>query len=80
MVNFFWLIFTFDIKALKSGSTGNDANMERFQDDYEGGNSTKPIKIKIKVIITLSYVISFNREKQFLKISALLQSVVIILS
>ena len=54
--------------------------MERFQDDYEDGNSTKPIKIKIKVIITLSYVISFNREKQFLKISALLQSVVIILS
>lgn len=54
---------TFNTKALKSGSTGNDANMERFQDDYEGGNSTKPIKIKIKVIITLSYVISFNREK-----------------
>lgn len=51
------------MKALKSGSTSNDANMERFQDDYEGGNSTKPIKIKIKVIITLSYVISFNREK-----------------
>ena len=63
MVNFFWLIFTFNIKALKSGSTSNDANMEWFQDDYEGGNSTKPIKIKIKVIITLSYVISFKREK-----------------
>ena len=47
-------MFICNTKALKSGSTSNDANMERFQDDYEGGNSTKPIKIKIKVIISLS--------------------------